>query len=429
MSDHPGERRRRSVFGRGARLARGAGAVAAPVMSAALHRVGRRASELPETVRRRRNGATTAPRGWVLRGRVWTGDVAEPFDGAVVVDDSGRVVRCAPNGQIDWPPDLPTIGGTGWWVGPGVVDAHVHLQFADPSALLAAGLVAVRDLGGPPTSARQWRTGHRTPRAGRPFIAVSGPILTATGGYPTRSWGPAVGAFVDSPAAARSSVLALAADGVDVIKVALEPGPGWPVPSPSTVRAVVHTAHRAGLAVCAHALTAQMVRRAVDAGVDELAHIPTDRLDDDLVERIAEAGVAVVSTLQTFFADGLGRAVAANAGALVAAGVELRYGTDLGNTGTQPGVDPRELDRLADAGLGRLGALRAATLSSARAPGIRGRSGLIRLGQPAALVVLPADPTLEPGAWRTPTAVIADNRLVRPGGARAGSAPPDTLAG
>jgi imidazolonepropionase-like amidohydrolase len=108
----------------------------------------------------------------------------------------------------------------------------------------------------------------------------------------------------------------------------------------------------------------------------------------------------------------VGREAAANATALHQAGVQLRYGTDLGNTGTRPGVDPRELDRLADAGLGRLGALRAATEGSAQAPGMRRRTGHLRVGEPAAAVVLPANPIEEPGAWRAPLAVLADGSLI-----------------
>jgi imidazolonepropionase-like amidohydrolase len=207
----------------------------------------------------------------------------------------------------------------------------------------------------------------------------------------------------------------LVTDGVDVVKIALEPGGfGWPVPSPQVVRAVVDEAHRAGLAVVAHALGVEMVHRAVDAGVDELAHTPTDPLPPALVEQIVGAGIAVVSTLQTFFSDGDrgGEGAAANAAALYQAGAVLRYGTDFGNAGTRPGVDPRELDRIADAGLGRLGALRAATEVSAQAPGVRGRTGHLRIGDTAALVVLSGDPVVEPEVWLAPRAVLADGCLI-----------------
>ena len=83
----------------------------------------------------------------------------------------------------------------------------------------------------------------------------------------------------------------------------------------------------------------------------------------------------VTSTLQAFFSQGFGRDAAANAADLVAAGVPLLYGTGSGRSATAPAVDPRELDRLANTGLGRLGALRAATESSAGAAGMRRRTG------------------------------------------------------
>ncbi len=351
--------------------------------------------------------------GVVLVGTVWAGGSAEPFEGAVIIDGHGVISYLGPASLATLPVGLPVLGGPGYWVGPGVVDAHVHLAFGSPE-VLATGLVGVRDLGSPQLSARAWRTGHRPPPAGRPFIAASGPIITAPGGYPSRSWGADGSAtFLTSPGQARQVVQRLAADGADVIKIALEPGTGsWPVPAPATVRAVVRAAHDTGLAVVAHALRADMVGRALDAGVDELAHTPTERLGERLVGRMAEAGIAVVSTLQTFFSDGVGRDAAANAIALCRAGVVLRYGTDLGNAGTRPGVDPRELDRLAECGLGRLGALRAATEGSARAPGVRRRTGLLRRGEAAALVLLPGDPLEEPGVWRAPSAVVADGRLI-----------------
>ncbi len=366
-----------------------------------------------EALRRRSATMSELGRGVALLGTVWAGGQTQPFDGAVIADEHGVIAYLGPVRPGLIPSDVPVLGGPGFWIGPGVVDAHVHLALSPVASCLPAGLVGVRDLGAPPALARQLRTGHRVPPAGLPFIAVAGPMLTAPWGYPSRSWGrDGFAAFVSSPGQAQQIVQRIAADGADLVKIALEPGEaGWPVPPPQVVRAVVEAAHRTGLAVVAHALTVEMVRRAVDAGVDELAHTPTQRLPEFVIERIAAAGISVVSTLQTFFSSGHGHDAAANASALQGAGVRLRYGTDLGNDGTHPGVDPRELDRLADTGLGRLGALRAATEFAAAAPGIRRRSGLLRRNEPAELVLLPADPLDEPGAWRTPAAVLADGRL------------------
>ena len=390
---------------------------ALPVAGRVATKVAERASSTVERASapvRTRGGARSSPRGNVFVGIVWPGGAAEPFDGIVIVDGHGVIAACGPRTAIEPPPDLPTHGGPDSWIGPGICDAHVHLAFGGLEQSLAAGLVAVRDLGAPPNRAATWRSGHRRPARGRPFVASSGPVLTATGGYPSQSWGAGgFAVFADTPADARNAVRDLAVGGADVIKIALEPARGWPVMGPATVRAAVETAHAAGLGVVAHALTVEMVRRAVAADVDELAHTPTERLDEDLIERIADRRIAVVSTLQTFFSEGGGRDAAANAADLFAAGVVLRYGTDLGNAGTRPGVDPRELDRLADTGLGRMGALRAATQYAAQSPGIRRRTGLLRIGEPAALVLLPGDPLSEPGAWRAPTAVLADARLIR----------------
>ncbi|MGI8665469.1 MAG: amidohydrolase family protein [Jatrophihabitans sp.] len=390
------------------------------LLAAMPNRLGRRAALL---VRARRPRTGPIPhRGMAFAGTIWTGGTAEPVAGVLVLDGAGRMVALRTN-RDGLPADLPVFGGPEHWVVPGLVDAHVHLGFdraarPDPYGRFTVsgqhtGLVAVRDLGAPLAWATRWRTGHRPGTPGSPFVAVSGPILTAAGGYPSRSWGAeGYAEFVSSPAQARWVVQRLAAAGVDLIKLALEPGDqGWPVPEPRVVRAIVDAAHQAGLPVIAHALSAELVLRAIDAGVDELAHTPTERLPPAVVERIATSGVSITSTLQTFFATGVGRSAAANAADLVSAGVRLRYGTDLGNAGTRPGVDPRELDRLAAAGLGRLGALRAATEWAATAAGMRRHTGRLSVGEPAELVLLPSSPLVEPGVWRTPVAVHTEGRL------------------
>ncbi|MDQ1712832.1 MAG: hypothetical protein QOE45_2282, partial [Frankiaceae bacterium] len=213
------------------------------------------------------------------------------------------------------------------------------------------------------------------------------------GGYPSRSWGAGgFAAFVDSPDRARALVADLARDGVDLVKVALEPS-GGNVPSVEEVRAVVEAAHANGLAVTAHALTEEMVLRALEGGVDELCHTPVERLSAATVDRVAASGVPVVSTIQT-----LGRGARRNAKALHEAGVRLVYGTDLGNGGTRTGADDRELERLAETGLGRLGALRAATEGAAAAFGFGGLTGRLDVG--AYAVLLDADPLVDPSTWR-----------------------------
>lgn len=329
------------------------------------------------------------------------------YAGALVVDVDGRIAAMGPPGALDVPDDVPVVEG---FVLPGPVDAHVHLAFGAPAAAVAGGLVAVRDLGAPLADALRWRTPPGRPA--RPGVAVTGPVLTAPRGYPSRGWGAAGFArFIADRSAARAAVDDLARLGVDVVKLALEPTGGQPVPDPEVAREVVAAAHRHGLPVTCHALSARMVHRALDAGVDELAHTPMGPLDAASVQRLVSAGVAVISTLHALVSAGAD-AVLANAAALVAAGVPMVYGTDLGNAGTRPGVDPRELSLLATAGLGVEGALRAATEGAAGCAGMRGRAGTGRLvvGAPVVAVVLRADPRTDLGALRRPRAVVVGSR-------------------
>ncbi|HMC69425.1 MAG TPA: amidohydrolase family protein, partial [Mycobacteriales bacterium] len=251
----------------------------------------------------------------LLRGPLWVGDGAEHADGVLVVGVDGSVVACGSRDDVDVPDDAIVVDAG--WIGPGVVDHHVHLAFGDPQQMLAGGVVAVRDLGAPPADAVRWR------RLAAPRVEVAGPLLTAPGGYPSQSWGRSgFAAFVDDPGQATRLVEGLAGQ-VDVIKLALEPR-GGAVPEPDVASAVVAAAHAAGKAVTAHALSLAMVERALDAGVDELAHMPIDVLPGELVDRMAASGTRVVSTMQTLLRDSSTGGVLVNAKALVAAGVDVR---------------------------------------------------------------------------------------------------------
>lgn len=320
----------------------------------------------------------------MLTGPLWLGREVQHARGCVVVDADGRVASAGADVDATKPADATTVAAR--WIGPALVDAHVHLAFGDPLHVLAAGVGAVRDLGAPPADAARWRS------LDAPRVHVAGPLLTAPGGYPSRSWGSAgFAAYVDDPVQTERLVAGLTAQ-VDVVKLALEPA-GGPVPTGEVAGAVVAAAHAAGREVTAHALTVAMVERALGAGVDELAHTPTETLPDELVARIRAQGLRVVSTLHTFVAA-RERNVVDNAARLAAAGVVLRYGTDLGNAGIKPGADIRELTLLADdVGLGREGVLAAATEP-------------VVVGAPALLAALDADPRDDWSAWRRPLAVV-----------------------
>ncbi len=342
-----------------------------------------------------------------LRGLVWGGSRRATGPGVVRVAPGGRITEVdRSDAPLAGPPERRVIRGA--WVGPAIVDAHVHCAFGPPEDGLAAGVGALRDLGAPLERAKRWRA------LVDPVVAIAGEVVTAPGGYPTQSWGAdGFGIGVSGPEAARAAVARLERAGVDVVKLALEPAGGAPVPDLSTCRAVVTSAHEHGLAVVCHALSEQMVLRALDAGVDELAHTPTQRLGAAAVERVVASGITVTSTLHTLSAAGSETACLENAADLVAAGVRLVYGTDLGNAATAPGISVDELEALATCGLGREGALVSATRDASSVAGLAGRVDVeVRAGARTVIVVLAADPLDDPTAWSRPIAVVAGGRVV-----------------
>jgi imidazolonepropionase-like amidohydrolase len=261
---------------------------------------------------------------------------------------------------------------TGGALLPGFVDAHVHLSFFDAESVMAGGVTAVLDLGEPEAYAF-------SPHAPLHFRAA-GPLITAPGGYPTRSWGAnGYGLEVAGPADASEAVARLVGRGAAMIKVAIEPAAG-PVLDLETIRAVTDAAHVRGLKVAAHALGATAVRLALETGVDVLAHTPVESLSEPLVEALGSAGVAVVSTVRAF---GSSESTIANLRGLAAAGCTVAYGTDLGNDGIVPGVDAAELEILDGVLGGRERALAAATSVAGSLAGVGGR---IAEGAPADLV-------------------------------------------
>ncbi|MHA7985933.1 amidohydrolase family protein [Rathayibacter sp. CAU 1779] len=241
---------------------------------------------------------------------------------------------------------------------PRLTDHHVHLGLIDAEPLLAGGVTSVVDLGGDPAVTGRIRTQAAFPGSMLPQVHIAGAFVTCVGGYPSmRDWAPEAAVVqVAQPDHAETAVRAQAAAGASVIKVTLNATAG-PVPSPELLEAIVTAARAEGVPVAAHVEGEGMTRRALDAGVNVLAHTPfTEVLDAGLVSRISRAGTAVVSTLDI---HGYGERTresdiaADNLRHLVAAGARVLYGTDLGNGPLPLGINARELTALAATGLDR----------------------------------------------------------------------------
>ena len=276
---------------------------------------------------------------------------------------------------------------------PGLIDLHTHQL-----GLGQAGSVVttVRDVG---TNDRNLPLLGPSPG---PRVLAAGPLITAPGGYPIPIHGRDVAHAVRNPSAARAYVRSLADRGAAVIKVSLQFG--FPVITFATLRAIVEEAHTHDLRVTAHVGDGRGARMALHAGVDELTHMPCGD-EPELMGELADAGVEIVATLYV-----IGQVVGCaglteNASTFHRRGGTLLYGSDYGVQGIPTGVVVEELELLAGAGLGRLGALRAAT---SRAASVLAIDGLGRLaeGNPADVVAVRGDATRDLDALSEPVLVV-----------------------
>ena len=140
----------------------------------------------------------------------------------------------------------------------------------------------------------------------------------------------------------------LAASGAYTLKVTLHTG--GPQLDDDVLQILVRTAHEVGLSVSAHAEGAGQAARALAFGVDVLVHVPWTETLDPATTR----GLAQHTTWISTFAihDEPARTVAVgNARRFVAAGGNLRYGTDMGNGPTPVGVNEAEILAFGEAGL------------------------------------------------------------------------------
>lgn len=214
-----------------------------------------------------------------------------------VVMSSGRIATVMPwegaatSGLTDYD-DLRTCT-----VVPGMIDAHAHpflgtasvpgwsdvsddpvgivaWGLASCGAALATGVTTLADVGSPDglalTAARLLRVGC----ARGPKLLSAGPAITTTAGH-----GMEIGVVADSADEIVAAVRRNVARGADLIKIMVTGGAIDPVTnrrraqySFEELRSAVEDAHRLGRRVVGHANATEGIGRAVEAGIDIIAH-------------------------------------------------------------------------------------------------------------------------------------------------------------
>jgi imidazolonepropionase-like amidohydrolase len=386
--------------------------------------------------------------------RVFTAADRTVHPGWKVLVDGDRIVAVGPD--VTAPAGARTLPLPDTTLMPGLIDLHVHLflhpydeaswndqvlkeslalrtarAVAHARATLMAGFTTVRDLGteGAGDADAGLKAAIAQGIVPGPRLLIANRALVATGAYGPKGYAFDVpqGAEEASGAEIVAAVRRQIAHGADWVKFYADYrwGPGEPSRatfSLEELKAGIAAAHDAGRKVAVHASTVEGMRRAVLAGADTIEH--GNDGDADVFALMKARGVGFCPTLAA--TDAITRYGGWKAGApepeairgkrrsfaaALKAGVAMCAGGDTGVFAH--GDNAREIELMADWGMGPLEALLAATSGNARLLGMDDRIGTIAPGKFADLIAVEGDPTQDIAALRKVHLVMQSGRIVR----------------
>lgn len=233
--------------------------------------------------------------------------------GHTVLFDQGRIVAIGE--RLDLPKGVKVVDGSGRYLIPGLVDAHVHLK-QSPNDLLvyvANGITGIREMSGN-ADHLDWRDEIAAGRLGPRMFVASEKL---------ESWGLFAGYFqrwtrnrinVRRPEDAGAVVRSLAREGYDAIKLGS-------ILDDQAYRQIDRAAAESGIPLIGHVPVSVPLDTLWTSGQSELAHIEeiakaldaefgyfrnvnadeylefVARRSDEVAARLAEHGIAVVSSL------------------------------------------------------------------------------------------------------------------------------------
>jgi imidazolonepropionase-like amidohydrolase len=218
-------------------------------------------------------------------------------------------------------------------------------------------------------------------------------------GYPIVPWGVS-SLTVTSADEARRTASQLLEDGADVIKIPLESGPVFqrqlPVLSPEEAAAIVEVAHQRGTRVSAHVTVAVDLERALQAGVDDIAHMVVDAPSAEVIQRIVKAGIYWVPTIELWKRVGQGQDahVLENLRQFVEAGGKVALGTDYDGYDAvfDLGMPIHEILWMQEAGMTPMEIIVAGTRSAAYVCNLEKVLGTLEPGKIADILVVNGNP-------------------------------------
>jgi Tol biopolymer transport system component/imidazolonepropionase-like amidohydrolase len=344
----------------------------------------------------------------VVAGTLIDGTGADPLADAAVVIREERIVAMGPRSSVQIPIDARVIDWPGITLLPGFINAHVHNTHSTYNRRNWAqdGVTTVRDVGSPTSLVEPFVTRDQlnaVPEYTR--VLLSGPLVTVPEGYPTRQF-PSL--TVTSPEDARQKIDQLIDNGADVIKITMESGAG-PILSLEEATAIVETAHARGIPVTVHATRLSDLIRALDAGVDDIAHMIREPAPDTVIQRMVGAGVTWVPTLEPFEGRDSG-----NLRRFIDAGGVVAMGNDSGYiSGLEIGMPMDEIEYMHAARMTPMEIIVASTRNAAYVCDRLSILGTIEVGKYADVLIVDGDPLQDLQALKNVRLVVHSGVIIR----------------
>jgi imidazolonepropionase-like amidohydrolase len=382
-----------------------------------------------------------APPAFALVGaRLIDGTGRPPIDNAVIIVRDGRIVAVGPRASMALPNNVMDASGT--TIVPGLWDMHAHAANIEwLPAYLAAGVTTIRDMGGEQPYLTAMRDTVASGKGLGPRVLLAGLV----DGDATGAFGAVV---AGTPDQGRAIVDRYKKAGFEQMKL-------YSLLQPDVVSAITARAHELGMTVTGHVPTALGLTRAVEAGMDHVAHLPINgdprspqtRATIELLARrktvidptlpwnellghapetslesfepgFAHAPPALLSNYRSVKNDTDAatakrrvRDSEAMVKALFDAGVPIVAGTD----GALPGYSLlRSIEMYVEAGMTPMQAIESATRVPAESMGLAKDSGTIEPGKRADFIVLGADPLANIANIRRLNLVVANGRIMAP---------------
>ncbi len=363
----------------------------------------------------------------VEKAHLYDGIHEESIPDSILLVSRGKIAYAGPTAQAPAYEAAEIVSGKDQFILPGLIDLHVHALVDERSlaSFLRNGVTTVRDLASDPYEALEWKAKERAGRISAPRIFTSGPVLTCPGRYPENVWGPRVALTLKGRYQAQDRVQKLSGLGMDVIKIGLEHELG-PCLSKAELEGVVTAAHSLEKRVTAHITNEADFELCVANGVDELAHMPSRPVSDDLWKEAVRKNILILPTLHAHegwaeewkrrvdhpfgqycrhgFREGHHQSIE-NLERFLGLGGRVGYGTDAGNPHMPYGVSIQEWKDLQSAGVTPAQCLLMATSQSAQILEEDSIGSLVK-GKWADFGLYSCDPLTNPENFRTLSIVV-----------------------